>query len=86
MLLDASVAERQRWMDQIDDTINKLHKHCIVGGDVKPENVMNDPSGDAIVNDFGDGRTLEYVEIELQETKEEDLQGLKKIRSRLFSG
>jgi hypothetical protein len=29
-MLDASVAERQRWMDQIDETVKRLHKHGIV--------------------------------------------------------
>ncbi|KAH6714133.1 kinase-like domain-containing protein [Leptodontidium sp. MPI-SDFR-AT-0119] len=84
-MLDASVAERRRWMDQIDETVERLHKYGIVWGDVKPDNVMIGPSGDAILIDFGGGCTLEYVEMELQETKEGDLQGLKKLRSRLLS-
>ena len=84
-MLDASIAEKQRWMDQIDETVKGLHKYGIVWGDVKPDNVMIGPSGDAILIDFGGGYTLEYVEMELQDTKEGDLQGLKKLRSRLLS-
>ncbi|TVY55312.1 hypothetical protein LCER1_G003524 [Lachnellula cervina] len=84
-MLDASVAERRRWMDQVDETVKKLHKYGIVWGDVKPDNVMIGPSGDAILIDFGGGCTLEYIEMELQETEEGDLQGLKNLRSRLLS-
>ncbi|TVY20808.1 hypothetical protein LARI1_G001787 [Lachnellula arida] len=84
-MLNASVAERRRWMDQIDETVKRLHKHGIVWGDVKPDNVMIGPSGDAIIIDFGGGCTLQYVDMELQETKEGDLQDLKKLRSRLLS-
>ena len=46
---------------------------------------MINNSRDAILIGFGGGCTLDYVEIELQETKEGDLQGLKKLRSRLLS-
>ncbi|RDL34549.1 Uncharacterized protein BP5553_07677 [Venustampulla echinocandica] len=84
-MLDASVSEKLIWMDQIDETVKRLHNYGIVWGDVKPHNVMIDPSGDAILIDFGGGCTLEYVDLELQETIEGDLQGLKKLRSRLFS-
>ena len=84
-MLDASVAERLRWMDRIEETIKRLHKYGIVWGDVKPDNVMINPSGEAILIDFGGGCTLQYIEMELQETKEGDLQGLKNLRSRLLS-
>jgi len=46
---------------------------------------MISPSGDTILIDFSGRCTLKYIEIELQETKEGDLQGLKKLRSRLLS-
>jgi len=85
LMRDASIADRRRWMDQIDETVQKLHNHGFVWGDVKPDNVMIGPSGDAILIDFGGGCTLEYIEIELQDTKEGDLQGLKKLRPRLLS-
>lgn len=84
-MLDASIEERRRWMDQIEESVKKLHKHGIVWGDVKPDNVMIDVSRNAVLVDFGGGCTLEYVELELQETKEGDLQGLKKLRSRMLS-
>lgn len=84
-MLDSSAAERLRWMEQIEDTIKRLHNYGIFWGDVKPDNVMINYSGDAIVIDFGGGCTPEYVEMELLETKEGDLQGLKKLRSRLLS-
>jgi hypothetical protein len=47
---------------------------------------MVGPSGDAILIDFGGGCTLQYIEPELQETEEGDLQGLKKMRERFLLG
>lgn len=83
-MIDALVAERRKWIDQIDETVKRLHEYEIIWGDVKPDNVMISPSGDAILIDFGGGYTLQYVDMELQGTKEGDLQGLKKLRSKVL--
>ncbi|CAG8982278.1 hypothetical protein HYALB_00004512 [Hymenoscyphus albidus] len=80
-IMDASIDEKRKWMDQIEATVKSLHGYGIVWGDVKPDNVMIDSSGDAILIDFGGGGTLEYVDLEHHETKEGDLQGLKRLRS-----
>jgi hypothetical protein len=45
----ASITDRKRWMDQVDDTVTKLHTNGIVWGDVKPDNVMIGPSGDSLI-------------------------------------
>ncbi|KAL7925180.1 hypothetical protein ACQKWADRAFT_285285 [Trichoderma austrokoningii] len=79
----ASAADGKKWIDQIDETVKKLHEHGLVWGDVKPENVMISPSGDAILIDFGGGCTPEYIDLELQETMEGDLQGIKRMREML---
>jgi hypothetical protein len=77
----ASAANRRRWMDQIDETVKKLHEHGLVWGDVKPDNVMISPSGDAILIDFGGGSTPAYIDMEHQETMDGDAQGIKKMRT-----
>lgn len=79
------IADKRRLLDKVDETVGKLHEHGLVWGDVKPDNVMVGPSGDVILIDFGGGCTLQYVEPELQETQEGDLQGLKKMRARFLS-
>lgn len=84
-MFDASIEEKRGWMDQIEESVKKLHKYGIVWGDVKSDNVMIDLSRNAILIDFGGGCTLEYIDLELQGTKEGDLQGLKKLRSRMLS-
>ncbi len=80
----ASAADKRKWMDQINETVNKLHEHGLVWGDVKPDNVMIGPSGDAILIDFGGGCTLEYIDLQLRETREGDLQGIMKMRTELL--
>lgn len=82
----ASAADKSRWMDQIDETVGELHRHGLVWGDVKPDNVMIAPSGDAVVIDFGGGGTLQHVDLQLHETREGDVQGTGKMRSRLLGG
>lgn len=85
VIRDASIADKRRWMDQVDETVNKLHEYGLVGGDVKPDNIMIDLSGDVVLVDFGGGCTFEYIDPELQETKEGDLQGLRKLRENILS-
>ncbi len=62
-----SLRDGDGWIRLMRQSINRLHNSGIVWGDVKPNNVMIGPSGDAILIEFGGG---EYVEMELQETKE----------------
>lgn len=39
-LVESSVQSRQKWMNQIEHTVEKLHSVGIVWGDVKPDNVL----------------------------------------------
>jgi serine/threonine protein kinase len=82
----ASAADKSKWMDQIDETVRELHQHGLVWGDVKLDNVMIAPSGDAVVIDFGGGGTLQYIDVQLHETREGDLQGIGKMRAKLLGG
>ena len=82
---DASIIDKQKWISQVEDTVQRLHAHGIVWGDVKPDNVIINPDGNAVVVDFGGGYTTQYIEPEWQETKRGDMKGLKKMRARVLS-
>jgi hypothetical protein len=74
------MATRTKWMSQIEATVRQLHRVGIVWGDVKPDNVMINADGDAVVVDFGGGYTPEYIKPELQNTAQGDLMGLEHTR------
>lgn len=75
---------RQRWMDQITRSVEKLHANGVVWGDAKPDNVLIDVQDDAYLIDFGGGYTRGRVDKELANTTEGDLQGLRRISEFLF--
>jgi hypothetical protein len=70
---------RQKWTQQITQSLQELHAHGIVWGDVKPDNVLIDKHDDAYLIDFGGGYTNGWVDNELSNTLEGDLQGLERI-------
>lgn len=72
--------EKERWTGQIEEAIQFLHRHGIVWGDAKAENVLIDNDRDAWVVDFGGSWAQGWVDRELNETIEGDLQGLQKIK------
>jgi hypothetical protein len=84
----ASEAERTKWSHQIRATIKELHDAEIIWGDVKPDNVLVDAGGhgDAWVIDFGGGRCEGWVDEELEDTKEGDLQGLSRLEKWMRDG
>lgn len=84
VMKDSSLPQEQIWMDQIESAVRRLHSHGIAWGDVKPDNVMIESDGNAVIIDFGGGCTHQYVSGDLQETEEGDLQGLKAMKSRLL--
>lgn len=75
---------RQRWADQVNNTLKHLHKASIVWGDAKAANVLVDRSMDAWIIDFGGGFTEDWVEREEAGTIEGDMQGLAKIVDYIF--
>jgi Lipopolysaccharide kinase (Kdo/WaaP) family len=75
---------RQKWLTQITRSIERLHTCGAVWGDVKPGNVLIDTQDDAYLIDFGGGYTRGWVEKELANTAEGDLQGLQRISKFLF--
>ncbi|KAH7308526.1 hypothetical protein B0I35DRAFT_442125 [Stachybotrys elegans] len=71
---------RQKWAQEVEDTITQLHQSGIVWGDVKPDNVLVDVDDNAWIIDFGGSYTEDWVPRELQGTTEGDLAGLGKIK------
>lgn len=81
-----TVEKRQKWILQISETIQYLHKHGLVWGDGKSSNIIIDEQDNAWLIDFGGGFTEGWVDEELSETKEGDEQALAKIVKLLSEG
>lgn len=70
---------RERWLSQINTSVQQLHKNGIIWGDVKAENVLIDKDENAWIIDFGGGYTPGWVDADKAGTVEGDCQGMKKI-------
>jgi tRNA A-37 threonylcarbamoyl transferase component Bud32 len=78
--IQPALADRKRWFEQISDAIRTLHRDGYVWGDVKPANVLINKDGDACLIDFEGGSDQDWIDYELTDTAEGDLQGLDKLR------
>eukprot|EP00172_Hildenbrandia_rubra_P002268 Plantae.Rhodophyta-Hildenbrandia_rubra.ctg3.p1 GENE.Plantae.Rhodophyta-Hildenbrandia_rubra.ctg3~~Plantae.Rhodophyta-Hildenbrandia_rubra.ctg3.p1 ORF type:complete len:350 (+),score=51.08 Plantae.Rhodophyta-Hildenbrandia_rubra.ctg3:1300-2349(+) len=77
----ATSEEKEKWKAQIFEAAQFLHRHGIVWGDAKPDNILvEEGSGRVILVDFGGGFNPEYIDRELRETKEGDLQGVRRVQ------
>lgn len=61
-----------KWKQQVTDTVEQLHAHDLVWGDVHPGNIVIDTSFNAWVVDFGGGWIVEFVPRKKSGTKEGD--------------
>jgi RIO-like serine/threonine protein kinase len=59
--------------------VRELHRCGIVWGDVNVHNIFIDANGDAWVIDFGGNCNVEFIDEELKETHEGDIQGLRRV-------
>lgn len=76
---ETSKETRQRWIQQLQQTLRALHGKDIVWGDAKDANVLIDKEGDAWIVDFGGGYTRGWVGEDSAGTIAGDLEGLEKI-------
>lgn len=77
---EVTLSTKRKWMAQIENTVAELHKKNIIWGDAKPGNIIIDTDDNAWLIDFGGGFTEPWVGLEQYETREGDLQALKRIR------
>ncbi|KAM7182833.1 hypothetical protein V8F33_013982 [Rhypophila sp. PSN 637] len=81
--VDMPLLLRKQWAAQIENTVEELHRHDIVWGDAKPQNIVIDECDNTWLIDFGGGFSRAWVEPQLAETVEGDLQAVKKMREKL---
>jgi tRNA A-37 threonylcarbamoyl transferase component Bud32 len=72
-------SRRAKWASQLTEILRQLHAIDIVWGDAKTANVVINRNSNVWLVDFGGGETMGWVDNELVDTKEGDLQALKKI-------
>ena len=82
---DTPMSLRQRWADQITDTLTSLHGAGIIWGDAKLDNVLVHTQSNAWLVDFGGGCTQGWVEPDVAGTIQGDLQGLSRIVEYIFA-
>jgi hypothetical protein len=68
-----------QWEKQVMTTLEALHAHDIVWGDVNPGNVVIDESSNAWLIDFGGMNNPEFVDNEKAETVDGDWQGVRRL-------
>ncbi|TKA59202.1 hypothetical protein B0A55_09267, partial [Friedmanniomyces simplex] len=77
--VQARTEMHEKWKAQVGETVNELHAHQLVWGDVNAGNVVIDESSNAWVIDFGGLNNPEFVDDELAETEEGDWQGVHRL-------
>jgi tRNA A-37 threonylcarbamoyl transferase component Bud32 len=76
---NAPLSLRKKWIDQIRDMVRTLHAAGIVWGDAKPDNILIDSNNDLWTIDFGGSYATGWVNEDLMETVQGDLQSLSRI-------
>lgn len=86
-LTTVSLEKRRDWARQIENAVKTLHRHGVVWGDVKADNVLIHCVDETPwLIDFGGSYTNGWIEPRLWETIEGDMQGLQKIVEFLETG
>ncbi|PYI18772.1 hypothetical protein BO99DRAFT_433309 [Aspergillus violaceofuscus CBS 115571] len=83
---EMSLADRQKWYDQVSEAVQTLHQEGLCWGDVKAANVVIDGEGDAWLIDFEGGASWGWIDKKLKNTMAGDLQGLSRLHKALDLG
>ncbi|KAL2850065.1 hypothetical protein BJX68DRAFT_266859 [Aspergillus pseudodeflectus] len=78
--LQATTAQRRKWFEDISAAFEGFHRYNFAYGDVKPANILIDDDRQAWLIDFEGGLTPGWVDKNLLDTVEGDLQGLARLR------
>ncbi|KAF1992483.1 hypothetical protein K402DRAFT_458874 [Aulographum hederae CBS 113979] len=79
-------SRKEKWVEQLRETMCKLHAIGVVWGDAKAGNVIIDEGDDAWVIDFGGSWTDGWFEAGVAGTVEGDEMGLRRIEEWLGAG
>ncbi|KAL1859445.1 hypothetical protein VTK73DRAFT_7591 [Phialemonium thermophilum] len=77
--MEAPLCIRERWANQVRETVAELHEAGVVWGDAKVDNVMVDRNDNVWIIDFGGGYTEGWVDKDKAGTTDGDLQGVDRI-------
>lgn len=72
-------SRRERWAEQIKNTLDDLHQNGLVWGDAKPSNILLDRKDNIWIADFGGSRTEGWVDATCQESTRGDEQAIQRI-------
>ena len=80
----ASLDEKNIWKNQLTEAVRFLHSLNLVWGDAGDHNIIIDEkTRDLIIFDFGGGISRNWVDNELYETKEGDLQAVSRLHAHI---
>ncbi|CAN8062930.1 unnamed protein product [Agarophyton chilense] len=71
--------QKKTWKKQIVDAVHHIHSQDAVWGDAKPDNIMIESDNNAILVDFEGGYSKGWVDKAVKETREGDLQAVRRI-------
>ncbi|KAF4990441.1 hypothetical protein FDECE_14382 [Fusarium decemcellulare] len=83
---ETPLSVKQRWAEQIKETLACLHQNGIIWGDAKPDNIIIDTDRNAWIVDFGGGHTQGWVDRANMGTTKGDLEGLENILEFISTG
>lgn len=79
-----SLAQKEKWLNQLDHTVSELHGVNLIWGDVQPDNIIIDTDDNAWVTEFGRWNSPPWAAEEMRGTKEGDILALGRLRGVLL--
>ncbi|CAM1507521.1 Fc.00g071620.m01.CDS01 [Cosmosporella sp. VM-42] len=82
---DTPLALREKWSQQIKDTVAKLHQLGVIWGNINSDNVLIDKDGNAVVINLEDGTAEGWVDRDNHGSLQGDIQGLERMMDFIFN-